>query len=204
MKKYQINFWGTFYKGNFPDELPFEIQLAIEELKKTESREECLKKAYDLLTRKYKGHKFGTLFFPHLLFMNDLGKLWNKSGYIHCTQMNYLLRLLLVKSDWFKDEEIELKWTLIWFISPHQYCRVRIATDKYVNVDIWGKAQGFYFGDYAHGFHSPEKFETLIDFTKLIKGGVEIKDLLSRLRNLDNGQSHKSPKKAYSKGKKNH
>jgi|GEM_PF-976765 len=184
MEKYKIGFWDTFYKSQLPSELPQEILDVIDRLKKTGGREECLKKAYDVLTSKYRGYRFRTLLFPHVLFKRDLEKIWSLSGFLYCNQMNYLLRLLLVKSGWFQDEDIELKWTLIWHISLHQYCRVKLSEKKYINVDIWAKAQGFPLGDYAHGFHSPEKFETIIDFTKLKKGGVEVKELLSRFKEI--------------------
>jgi hypothetical protein len=154
MGEYSIGFSDTFYKSSLPKEIPDEIQKVVEELRKTRNREECLKKAYAVLTDKYQGRRFRTLLLPHYLLITELRKLWNKSGFIYCNQMNYLLRLLLIKSGWFKDKDVELKWTLIWYISLHQYCRVRLSNKKYVNVDIWGKAQGFPLGDYAHGFHS--------------------------------------------------
>jgi len=25
--------------------------------------------------------------------------------------------------------------------------------EKYINIDLWGKAYGIKFGEYAHGFH---------------------------------------------------
>jgi len=41
-----------------------------------------------------------------------------------------------------------------------------------------------------------EQWEELIDFTKLKKGGIEIKDLLSHLRKIRNEQNQQSAKKA--------
>ena len=70
-----------------------------------------------------------------------------------CTQQNYVLRLLLVKSGKFKDSEIRIKWTLVAYISPHQYLQVKVGKGNWVNVDMWGSSKGVPFGDYSHGFH---------------------------------------------------
>jgi len=67
--------------------------------------------------------------------------------------MNYLLRVLLIKSGWFTDDDIELKITLIWGVSIHQYVKIKINEDKFINVDIWGANNNIEFGDHAHWFH---------------------------------------------------
>lgn len=149
----KLSLLDTLKKGKLPEELPKDIERLVAELKETRDKKACLEKAYSVLTTKYKGYRFKTLYNPHYFLINDLEKLWAKSGFIYCNQMNYLLRLLLIKSEWFKDEDIELKWTLIWYISLHQYCKIKINDNKYINVDIWGTAHGFRLGDYAHGFH---------------------------------------------------
>ncbi|MBT4541212.1 hypothetical protein HOC35_06900 [Candidatus Woesearchaeota archaeon] len=66
--------------------------------------------------------------------------------------MNYLLRLLLVKSKHFKEKDIVHKYSLVYYTSPHQYLNVKISKNKTINVDIWGAANGIKFGDYANGF----------------------------------------------------
>ena len=47
-----------------------------------------------------------------------------------------------------------------------------------------------------------EQWEELIDFTKLKNGGIEIKDLISRLKIIGNGQNKQSFKKAVRKREK--
>ena len=59
-----------------------------------------------------------------------------------------------------KEKDIVPKYSLTYYTSPHQYLQVRIGkmkeidleNDKFVNVDIWGAANGIKFGDYANGF----------------------------------------------------
>lgn len=141
-----------FSKKELPDKLPLELDRIIGSLRKSRSKEACLKSAYDILTKKYYGSRIMTYTrFFDLFSWND-DKLWKKSGFLHCTNINYLMRILLVKSGFFKDDDIKLKLTLLWYISPHQYLNIRINGKKSINVDVWGKRYGIKFGEYAHGF----------------------------------------------------
>jgi len=144
-----------FFGKNFlPDELPLAMEETVKELKKSQDKEEYLKKVYDLLSEKYHGERIKTYLKLFEIFKNDLEFLWNRSGFLHCTNINYLAKILLIKSGFFLEEDIELKWTLVWFISPHQYLRVKVSENDFVNVDIWAKNCGIKFGDYARGFNN--------------------------------------------------
>lgn len=141
---------NVFYKASIPDFLPEGMQRTVEKLEKSKNEEDCLKKAYDALFERYVGCKVHTRFFD--IFTSDVNKLWDVK-YQHCTALNYFLRILLVKSGFFKDEDITLKWTLIYYISIHQYLRIRLDGNRAINVDPWGAHHNIKFGDYAHGFH---------------------------------------------------
>lgn len=141
-----------FYKTKLPQKLPIKMEEIVNDLKKCQSKEECLRKVYDILNSKYQGARVMTyLKFP-AIFKKDVNFFWNQSGFLHCTNMNYLARILLVESKLFKEEDITPQWTLIWYISPHQYLRVKVAENKVINMDIWAKNYGINFGDYAKGF----------------------------------------------------
>lgn len=141
-----------FSKTPVPDVLPDEMQKIINEIKKSLNKEGCLKVAYEILTAKYRGYRIMTYLKLFDVFKHDIGTLWQKNGFLHCTNINYLLRTILIKSDFFTDDEICLCWTQIWYISPHQYLQVKVD-DKWIDVDIWAHAYGIEFGDHAHGFH---------------------------------------------------
>lgn len=143
---------GLFSKTPIPDVLPEEMQKIINEIKKSLNKEECLKKAYEILISKYRGYRVKTYIKLFDVFKHDIATLWDKNGFLHCTNLNYLLRALLIRSDFFTEDEIHLRWTHIWYISPHQFVQVKID-NKLVNVDIWAYAYGIKFGDNAHGFH---------------------------------------------------
>lgn len=147
---------NLFWKSKIPERLPKDMQAVVDRLKKSKGKKDCLRRAYEILSKKYKGCKFYTYrrFFD--LFVTDLKKIWEKSGCLHCTHLNYLLRVMLVKSGFFKDEDIQLRLTLVYYVSVHQYLKIKIGKNDYVNVDLWGNTNGVKFGDYAHGFHRSE------------------------------------------------
>ena len=143
---------NMFGKTPIPDVLPDEMKKIINELKKSHSKKDCLRRAYKILTNKYRGYRVKTYTKIIEVFISNINKLWAKDGFLHCTSINYLMRTLLIKSDFFKENEIKIKWTLVWYISPHQYLQIK-TDSSWINIDIWGYAYGIEFGDYAHGFY---------------------------------------------------
>lgn len=142
-----------FSKTKLPEIIPQEIGGAIVELKNTSDKRECLKKAYDILSEKYHGQRVATYLKLFVVLSRSIEGLWQRNGFMHCTNINFLLRFLLVKSGHFSEQDVRLRWTTIWYISPHQY--VQVNTDgQWINIDIWAKTYGIKFGDYAHGFHA--------------------------------------------------
>ncbi len=145
---------NLFNKEPLPSELPLDLIEAVEEVRSTNNKKQALEKAYVILTAKYRGYKFMTYLKLWLLWEVDLNKIWRRSGFLHCTSMNYLLRILLVKSGWFTEDDIHLAYSLIWYISIHQYLKVRLAERKWINVDIWYHYYGKGLGEYGHGFYA--------------------------------------------------
>lgn len=139
-----------FSKTALPSKLPKEMKKVILKLKHVKNKEVCLRMAYDVLCVRSKGYYLETWIWLHELFISDIDKLWHMRK-MHCTNLNYVLRVLLVNSGWFTDDDIELKWTLNSYISPHQYLCVKIGREC-INVDPWGRWHGITFGHYAYGF----------------------------------------------------
>ena len=144
---------NLFSKKPIPTELPNDMQKVVAMLKRSKSRKDCIRKAYDVLAGKYKGRRLNTYLLFHQLFMYDLEKLWKKSGFLHCTNMNYIMRILLIRSGFFKDEDIRFRYSLIWYISIHQYLEVKLGKGSSMYVDVWGADNCVELGDHARGFH---------------------------------------------------
>lgn len=111
-----------------------------------------LRTGYDVLSSRYHGQRLATLTRFFELFPRELRRLWPRTGFMHCTNINRLFRHILLGSGRFSPSDIQTRWTLLWLISPHQYLRVRVGKE-WVKVDVWAKVFGIPFGDYAHRFH---------------------------------------------------
>ena len=142
-----------------PDELQEEVKLMVNKLKKLKSKEAVLAEAYSVITSRYEARRSKTVLRLLDTFSASSQDLWNRSGFMHCTNQNYLLALLLVKSKVFTEADIKRRWALYWGISPHQYLQVRLKGDNYINVDAWSAAYGIKLGDYSRWFHTSDKSE---------------------------------------------
>jgi len=140
-----------FSKEPIPDKVPKELEVFITELKKCSSKEDCLKAAYEYVTSRWHGERVKTYLFSYRLFSCNINKIIKTRGFLHCNHLNYLLRILLVRSGHFKDEDIEQEWSLVWHISPHQYLEIDLGSKK-IFVDAWGKYYGVQLGCYTTGF----------------------------------------------------
>ena len=134
-------------------EFPQEIHALIADLQRQQSPETCLRMAYDALTERFYGNRMRTILRLWELYPRSISKIWAKPGFLHCTNFNRLLKTLLVASGHFREADMHTRWTLLWYISPHQYLRVRVGGRKWMSVDAWAKVYGIPFGDHAHGWH---------------------------------------------------
>ncbi len=148
---------NLYKKEAIPNKIPKNLEKKIREFK-TSNKKEFIKKSFDYLTSKYKTDRvhFITKLFD--LYKTDLNSLWGIKGFIYCTQMNYLLRVMLVKSKLFQDSDIELMPSNTWHIIPHQYLRIKLNDKDCLNVDPWAFNLGIGYGDFAHGFHAGSIF----------------------------------------------
>ncbi len=134
--------------------LPHEMQMLAQTIGAQSTQEAALRYVYDVLAKKYRGYRMLTFLRLDRLFLSDIETLWNIQGFLQCHHMNYLLRTLLVASGQFQPEDIEARWTYIWFVSPHQYLVATLSDGQRIEVDLWGRVYGIPFGSHAHGFQS--------------------------------------------------
>lgn len=128
-----------FHKGKIPEYLPEDMEKEVRILKKSKTKLDCLKKAYDFISKNFRGNKNYFFLKIERVFKKDVFDLWKykfKDKFLHCTQQNFLLRILLIKSGKFQEKDIGLVniFQLPW--SVHQYLTVNIGK-KWINVDVW-------------------------------------------------------------------
>ena len=142
------------FKLAIPEKIPPSMSKSINTWKKGASKRQFIKKCYDYLIPRHHGTLFNIIFrFPEL-YSNGVDKIWPRKGYLHCTTLNYLIRIMLVKSGLFKDSDIELKFTIIHGFIPHQYMKIWLSKNKFLYVDPWAYQLGIDFGERASGFNS--------------------------------------------------
>ncbi len=145
---------NLFSKEPIPQELPTGMVELVERVRSAKNKKQALQTAYEALAGKYRGYKAMTYLKLWRVWETDLDKIWQRSGFLHCTTMNYLLRIILIKSGWFKEEDIRFGYAMIWYISLHQYLKVRVAPNEWIKADLWYHHYGKKLGDYGHGFHA--------------------------------------------------
>lgn len=144
---------NLFKKMSIPNKVPKELNNKIKEFSKSKNKEEFLKKSFFYIVNNWGGSRVNLICnFPRLR-QKDLSKILKSHDYMHCTTMNYLLRVMAVKSSLFSDRDIKLKLTNTWYIIPHQYLEIKIS-NKRILLDPWNYQFGIDFGKIGCGFDS--------------------------------------------------
>lgn len=149
----KLKAYYLFGKTPLPDELHGEINKIIRAVCKKGSKQGALEYAFHAVVTRYNSGRLKAVSRLYDLFAKSWQDLWNRTEFLHCTNQNYLLALILVKSGHFKQVDIRRKWALIWLFSPHQYLSVK-TNGRWVDVDCWGFDYSVPFGSHASGFNT--------------------------------------------------
>lgn len=158
----QMHAYYLFRKSPIPKTVGSAIENVVQRLQEHGTKESFLEDAYDFITTHYKSELINTVLRLPELFSTNLQSLWNRKGFMHCTNQNYLLAVLLIKSGHFTESDIQLRWTLVWFSSPHQYLKIKLDNDRWIAVDCWARQHGVRLGSYAHGFNTTIRRSPLV------------------------------------------
>nr|MBP9802312.1 hypothetical protein [Patescibacteria group bacterium] len=93
-----------------------------------------------------------TLFKPHYRF-KSLTDIWQINGFVPCHQSSFVLKIFLVKSKFFKEEDIKIKLIFLNFLI-HHYLELNINNKK-IAIDVGEKINGIRLGEHA-GFFAKE------------------------------------------------
>ena len=133
------------------NELPKWLLYKIQSWSRTNSQLKVLEHAFNFVATNFYGHRCNILIKINRLFIKDVDLILNTKGFHYCTTMNYLMRVILINSLLFEDEDIKLKWTNTWYIFPHQYLEVKVG-NEILSIDVWNYQFGVKFGDVGSGF----------------------------------------------------
>lgn len=124
---------------------------AINKVKQAKNQQQALDIAYELVGQRFQSYRFRTYWQLIHIFLNDPNELWQRTSFLHCHHQNFLLRILLIRSNWFTEDEIALGFGLVFYVSPHQYLKVKVD-NRWIAVDPWNYTYGAKLGEYANGF----------------------------------------------------
>lgn len=144
-----------FSKSAIPEITNPSLLAAISSIKSAKTIDQAIETALILMDKKFRAQRFQTYLYFYLWFEKDPNVLWQRQGFMHCTQQNLLFRALMVKSGWLKDEQISFGYSLVWYISPHQFLVLRIKNNQ-IAIDPWNYEKGVQPGYYAVGFGSKQ------------------------------------------------
>ena len=137
-------------KDRLPSKIPKDMEKTISKFKKQSknNKEKFLKLCYAYIVKNYRGSRtLIILYFPSL-FWTNIDKIWNHKSFLHCTQLNHLLRVMLRKSSLFKPEDIKFPIGFVNF-SIHQHLKVRV-NGKWIDADPWGGiVKGIKIGEHS-------------------------------------------------------
>jgi hypothetical protein len=140
----------SFGQAPIPEKIPEGMEEVIEEFKiKSHSPKEFLESAYGYLGTKYHSERLATVFKFHCLF-KSLEDVWKTNGFIPCNQSNFLLRIFLVKSEFFREDDIRRRHVFVNFV-PHQYLQIRF-NNEWIDVDVGEKYRGMPIGEHLKYF----------------------------------------------------
>ncbi len=131
-----------------PERVTEEWKRKIKELdKKAKTDLEFVKLAYEYIT--------GRFYVSRLLSLLRVYYAWRdpfsfEVGHVQCTILNYLLRMMLVRSGRFKEEDIRVE-TVPFNMWVHQYLELNV-NNELIYVDPGGKSLGRKFGERAIWF----------------------------------------------------
>ncbi len=121
------------------------MQKTIDYLKKrSKNKQEFLKKSFVFITKKFHGGRKYAVLKVHESW-KPLSSIWDKGGFANCMWMNYMLRVFLITSGFFTEEDIKIKHTFINF-NIHQYLKVKVGK-RWIYIDAWAKVYGLKFGE---------------------------------------------------------
>lgn len=137
-----------FSKKPIPEVIPEDLEKEISKFSKL-PKDKALEEIFNFVVKKFDVYQIQPLYFWEF-FRDDINWLW-KRKYLNCIHLNFMLRIILVKSG-FNDDDIKLRITQTRYIYLHQYLQLNLD-NKLINLDPWFAHYGMEMGDYGHGFH---------------------------------------------------
>lgn len=133
-----------FTETRIPKKLPRGMREAIEDIeKKSKNKNDYARNVWKFVTSRWHGKRREYIKMPSILWLS-LKHAWKKTGFLPCTMISYITRILLVRSRFFSKEDVK---TMTYFHSfaLHQCLRIKID-GHWVYMDPWAEHLGHGIG----------------------------------------------------------
>ncbi len=131
-----------FKKETLPEVLPSDFSKIITDISaRSKDSLDLLKNVYEYVTAQYPGSRLRTITNFWVAYEEPVN---HKPGFLPCTSQNYLIRLMLVKSGRFQEQDIKIVATP-FNLFIHQYLKVKVG-DIWMDVDPWSHFIGVPLG----------------------------------------------------------
>jgi hypothetical protein len=85
-------------KTPIPDTIPEALQEKIREFAQSGDKEQFIRDAFLYIVSRYGGARTGLICYLVRIFETDIFEIYATTGYMHCTTMNYLIRIMCIES----------------------------------------------------------------------------------------------------------
>ncbi len=103
---------NLFHKLQIPETIPEDLLDTIVELQQRSSdKEDFIKKCFLYIVSNWWWNRIQLFSHFSRIFQKNIHTIINSKWYMHCTTMNYILRIILVKSSLFSEKDIVLRCT---------------------------------------------------------------------------------------------
>ncbi len=137
-----------FKKSPLTSSIPEDLENQIKKMNMQAKDDlDFLRQTYEYITGRYYGRRVETILMFWYAFETVLEY---KPGYLPCTSLNYLIRIFLIKSGRFTEDDIKIK-TVPLNLFIHQYLEVKV-NGEWIFIDPWSAHLGIPFGKHSFLF----------------------------------------------------
>lgn len=134
---------------NILTKLPKELKDEIKKLNKIKDDKKFVVRALNYLKKNFQTNSLLLFVRLHKHYYKEAHAILKRKGFFPCHIQVFILRLLLIKSKRFKQEDVKVHYTFYSGII-HEYLKVKVK-NKWINVDPWGYNKGVPFGKHTMG-----------------------------------------------------
>jgi hypothetical protein len=148
----------TWWNEKVPEQIPATMTAEINRLKAlAQDKQEFFELCFNYLGSKYYSDRVDTFYKYSFLFKNT-EEIWGITGYVPCTQSNWVMKIFIVSSGYFKNEEVWMRHIFFNFFL-HQYGEVYLD-GRWVAFEVGEKQkQNISIGRHMKFFDNPIFFK---------------------------------------------